>query len=457
MAITEIHTLAWPVGQRSWVPMVAGAVAFLAALSLGRSALADDLPSQAAAPEQTTVVVANGSFDAHHFATWLEQLRMEALAEGVSPATFDRSLDGVSPLPEVIERDRRQPEFTLTFADYLRRVVTDRRVLRGQALLTEHAGLLERVRARYGVQPRFLVAFWGLESNFGDHTGGFPVVPSLVTLAYDERRADFFREQLLHALTILEQGHISLAAMSGSWAGAMGQLQFMPSTFTSYAVDGNGDGREDIWTTLPDVFASAANFLADVGWQGTQTWGREVRLPADFDWPSAGLQTRKPIAEWQAAGVRRADGRDLPRADMEGSIVLPAGHRGPAFLVYDNFRATMVWNRSVLYAIAIGHLADRIAGKGALVTAEGFSEAPMSRQDIERLQARLNSLGYDAGPADGRAGKRTKAALRAFQSDRGIPADGHPSHQVLAILLEGSGSCPPCKRRALSKEPSTKE
>lgn len=441
---------------RPLVLTVLGAAVLLVVLSLTRLATAGDHVSQAAAPEHAAAPAQTGGFDAHHFATWVERVRAEALAKGISPATFDRSLENVTPLPEVLERDRRQPEFTLTFTDYLRRVVTDRRVRRGQALLTEHAGLLERVRARYGVQPRFLVAFWGLESNFGDHTGGFEVVPALVTLAYDERRADFFREQLLQALTILEQGHISLAAMTGSWAGAMGQLQFMPSTFTSYAVDGNGDGRRNIWTDLPDVFASAANFLSDVGWQGDQTWGREVRLPADFDWPSAGLQTRKPIAAWQVDGVRRSDGRDLPRADMEGSIILPAGHRGPAFLVYDNFRTTMVWNRSILYAIAVGHLADRLAGKGTLVTAEGFSETPMSRQDIETLQIRLNLLGYDAGPADGRAGKRTRAALRAFQSDRGIPADGHPSHQVLVILLE-TGSCPPCKRRARSKEPSTKE
>lgn len=457
MAMQETRTLVRPLVRRSRAPTAVGTVIFLIALSLGRLALADELPSQAAASDRAVEPVETGGFDAHHFATWIAQLRAEALSKGISAATFDRSLDGASPLPEVLERDRRQPEFTLTFSDYLRRVVTDRRVLRGQALLTQHAGLLEQVRARYGVQPRFLVAFWGLESNFGDHTGGFPVVPALVTLAYDERRAEFFREQLLQALTILEQGHISLPAMTGSWAGAMGQLQFMPSTFTSYAVDGNGDGRRDIWAALPDVFASAANFLADVGWQGNETWGREVRLPADFDWPSAGLQTRKAIAAWQAAGVRRADGRDLPRADMEGSIVLPAGHRGPAFLVYDNFRATMVWNRSVFYAIAIGHLADRIAGKGHLITAEDFSETPMSRQDIEQLQARLNSLGYDAGPADGRAGKQTRAALRAFQSDRGIPADGHPSHQVLAILLESGSYCPPCKRRARSTEPNTKE
>jgi membrane-bound lytic murein transglycosylase B len=418
---------------------VSAVLVLLAATTLERAAAAGDVAAEVTAPDPSIKPGTESGFDAHHFAVWLDLLRTEAQAKGISPSTFDRSLENVLPLPEVLERDRRQPEFTLTFSDYLRRTVT-----------------LERVRARYGVQPRFLVAFWGLESNYGDHTGGFSVIPALVTLAYDERRAAFFREQLMHALTILEQGHISLPAMSGSWAGAMGQLQFMPSTFTGYAVDGNGDGRRDIWTALPDIFTSAANFLASEGWQGTQTWGREVRLPADFDWRTAGLETRLPIAEWQAAGVRRADGTDLPRADMTGSIIIPSGHLGPAFLVYDNFRTTLVWNRSILYAVAIGHLADRIAGKGPMVTAAGFSETPMSRGDIERLQTRLNALGYDAGPPDGRAGRRTRAALKAFQSDRGLPADGHPSHQALAILIE-AGPCTTCKDVAPLEESNAKE
>ena len=435
---------------------VSAVLLLLAVTTPEHAAAAGDVAAEVTAPDPAAEPGTESGFVAHHFAVWLGLLRSDALAKGISPSTFDRSLENVSPLPEVLERDRRQPEFTLTFSDYLRRTVTAKRIERGRALLERHRGLLERVRARYGVQPRFLVAFWGLESNYGDHTGGFSVIPALVTLAYDERRAAFFREQLIHALTILEQGHISLPAMSGSWAGAMGQLQFMPSTFTGYAVDGNGDGRRDIWTALPDVFTSAANFLASEGWRGTQTWGREVRLSDDFDWQTTGLETRLPIAEWQAAGVRRADGTDLPRAEMTGSIIIPSGHLGQAFLVYDNFRTTLVWNRSILYAVAIGHLADRIAGKGPMVTAAGFSETPMSRGDIERLQTRLNALGYDAGPPDGRAGRRTRAALKAFQSDRVLPADGHPNHQALAILLE-AGPCTSCKDGAPLEESNAKE
>ncbi|MHA1601253.1 MAG: lytic murein transglycosylase [Alphaproteobacteria bacterium] len=368
------------------------------------------------------------------FSVWLEEVRRDALAAGISQATVDSALTGLTPIERVIELDRKQPEFTQTLWTYLDRSVTTGRIERARRLLAENRPLLDRVQARYGVQPRFLVAFWGLESNFGEHTGGYSVIQALATLAYDARRAAFFRAQLMAALKIIDEGHITAADMSGSWAGAMGQLQFIPTTFANYAVDFDGDRRRAIWRNLPDVFASAANFLGQIGWRGDETWGREVRLPADFDWNQANLKTRKPITEWQRLGVRRADGVDLPVADISGAIVAPMGHSGPAFLVYRNFDAILTWNRSILYAVAVGHLADRIAGSGALVTKRPADERPLRRAEVEEIQTLLATLGFDPGVADGIAGSQTRAALKAFQRQAKFVPDGYPSVAVLEAL-----------------------
>ncbi|MEM7222360.1 MAG: lytic murein transglycosylase [Pseudomonadota bacterium] len=370
------------------------------------------------------------------FDQWLKELRLEARAAGVSEATLDAALLGIAPLERVIELDRRQPEFTQTFWGYLDKRVTPQRIERGRALMLEHGALLDQIRERYNVQPRFLVAFWALESNFGDYTGKIPVIASLVTLAYDQRRSAFFRAQLLDALRILEARHINNEQMKGSWAGAMGQLQFMPSTFVAYAKDGDQDGRIDLWVSLPDVFASAANYLSKIGWRGDQTWGREVRLPEGFDFNMATLAIWKPIGEWQNLGVRRADGRDLPNADIEGSIIVPAGHGGPAFLVYDNFRATLVWNRSINYALSVGYLADRLVGRPALVAQKPADERPLSRAEVEEIQNHLTQLGYDTGTPDGVVGARTRAAIRSYQRAAALPPDGYPTPELLDGLRD---------------------
>ena len=368
------------------------------------------------------------------FETWLNGVRRDAKAAGISQATIEAALTGLNPIERVLELDRRQPEFTRTFWSYLDRAVTPERIERGRGLLAKHGELLARVQRRYNVQPRYLVAFWGLESNFGKYTGGFSVIGALATLAYDARRGAFFRAQLLDALSIINQGHIGLAEMEGSWAGAMGQLQFIPSTFVGYAVDFDGDGRRNIWTDLPDVFGSAANYLSSIGWRGDEKWGREVRLPDGFDWELAGLKLRKPIAEWSRLGVRRADGGALPVADISGAIVAPGGHKGPAFLVYGNFDKILNWNRSLLYAIAVGHLADRIAGRGALRAARPAKEEPLSRAQVEEMQDLLGQLGFDAGEPDGVIGSRTRAALRAFQRAAKVPPDGYPTPDLLTDI-----------------------
>ena len=300
---------------------------------------------------------------AESFAEWREGVRSEALSLGISAAIFDAAFADVEPIPRVIELDRSQPEVTLTFAEYLERVVPESRVAQGRELLAKHRDLLEPVGRKFGVPPRFIVALWGIETSFGRYLGGFPVIASLATLAHDGRRSAYFRGELLHALRILEDGHITPDAMMGSWAGAMGQSQFMPSSFVRYAVDYDGDGRRDIWGTHADVFASAANYLAQAGWRNGETWGRQVQLPAGFDQALAGLKVSKTLAEWHALGLRRADGSALPRADMNGSVVLPGGEEGPAYLVYDNYRTIMRWNRSYYFATSVGLLADRIGGR----------------------------------------------------------------------------------------------
>ena len=302
------------------------------------------------------------------FPVWLEELRVEAIQSGISAATVNAALADVAPVVRIIELDRNQPGFKLDFWDYLNRVVSDWRIEQGRIYLEENRELLEDVASRYGIPPHILVAAWGIESNFGQTQGSTPVISSLVTLAYDERRAAFFRAELLHALKILDEEHISLEDMRGSWAGAMGQVQFMPSTFVDYARDGDGDGRKDIWNNLADALESAANFMASSGWQRGIIWGRQVRLPDAFDTGLEGLETRKSLAAWQSLGVRTIAGNDLPSVDIDGSVILPSAAAEPAFLVYENYRTIMRWNRSHLFAISVGHLADRISGKPPLLS-----------------------------------------------------------------------------------------
>ena len=298
---------------------------------------------------------------AENFQIWLGKLRVEAEGKGISRSVLDEALAGIQPIPRVIELDRRQPEFTLTFTQYRDRVVPQSRIKKGRVKYQENRDLLEEIGGKIGVQPRFIVALWGIETDFGRVTGGFKVIPALATLAYDGRRSAFFRKELLNALQILHEGHIAPKEMMGSWAGAMGQSQFMPSSFLAHAVDYDGDGRRDIWTTRPDVFASAANYLAKSGWRADQTWGREVKLPRDFDFALADLKVRKPIGGWQALGVRQPDGGDLPTRQLSASIVLPEkGKMTPAYLVYSNYRTTLRWNRSTYFALAVGLLSDGI-------------------------------------------------------------------------------------------------
>ncbi len=302
------------------------------------------------------------SQESQSYEQWLSEFRQEALNKGISATIFDAAFKGVAPIERIIELDRKQPEFTQTLDQYLTARLTEDRIKRGKKKYAENRELLERIADKYGVQSRFLVSFWGMETNYGRFTGGYSVIAAITTLAFDGRRSQFFRNQLLDALTILEEGHVSPEQMKGSWAGAMGQAQFMPSTFRAYAVDGDGDGKIDIWNSKADVFASAANYLSTVGWSDELTWGREVIIPKDIDPALADLEIKKPLNEWQALGVRRLGGRDLPERDIQASLVLPDDDiNGRAYLIYDNYHAILHWNRSHKFAVAVGTLSDLIA------------------------------------------------------------------------------------------------
>jgi len=367
------------------------------------------------------------------FAEWREQLRAEAFSLGISEETLLAIDDLEAPLERVLELDDAQPEFMQTFTRYLSLRITPLQINRGQALLRQYAVLLEEVRQSYGVQPHYLVSFWAIESNYGRATGGFSVLQALATLAFDPRRAEFFRTELLTALKIIDDGHIAVDNMSGSWAGAMGQLQFLPSVFARYGIDGDNDGKIDIWNSLPDIFHSAANFLSQSGWRGDERWGREVLLPSNFDFSLTGTRTRKPLQEWNELGIIQMNGSPIPVANMQASVILPAGAGGPAFLTYANFRATMVYNPSTFYALTVGHLADRYTG-GAAIQRMPENEQAMSVADVQALQELLNAAGFDSGEPDGRVGSRTRAAVRAYQQNKELPMDGYASLKLLEAL-----------------------
>lgn len=298
------------------------------------------------------------------FPRWLLDFRAEVVDKGIAPETIERAFTNLKePLSRVIELDRRQPETLRTSAEYVASRVTGRRVEQGKQMLRRYPTWLGIIEREYAVQRRFLVALWGIETDYGRATGKFPVIHSLASLAYDGRRGSHFRQELIQALRMLDHGYTSLSQMRGSWAGAMGQCQFMPSTFLTYGVDADNDGTIDLWRSMPDALASAANYLAAEGWRDGQTWGCRVHLPVNFEPGHAGMNKRMSLATWQNLGVRRLNGSDLAKRDLDASLVLPDGPDGPAYLVYDNFRVLMRWNHSISFALAVGTLADRIGAE----------------------------------------------------------------------------------------------
>ena len=299
-----------------------------------------------------------------NFDQYVESLKVEALQNGISAPIVRDAFADVNYKPRAVKADKNQPEKRLTLDEYIPKAVPEWKVKQAKALYKEHQTDLTRIGEQYGVQPRFIVALWGIESNFGKYTGNYSVVDALSTMAYEGRREAFFRKELISALTILDQGHISVDDMKGSWAGAMGQCQFMPSSFLNFAADGNGDGKKDIWNTKADVFASTANYLSQSGWDDSYTWGRQVKLPKDFDMTIEGRVEgkQKTLTQWSKLGVTRYDGRALPKLDpdIDAWLTAPDQADGRVYLVYNNYNALMKWNRSYYFALAVSHLADRI-------------------------------------------------------------------------------------------------
>lgn len=367
------------------------------------------------------------------FETWLAEYRRHAAAQGISEATLTSALDGVRYRPRVLELDRSQPEFVRPIWQYLDTAVSQTRVGEGRARLDEHRDTALRMQERYGVPAEIVVAIWGIESNYGGNFGDFSTLEALATLAFDGRRRDFARGELLAALRIIEAGDIEPQRMIGSWAGAMGHTQFIPSSFESYAVDGDGDGRRDIWKSIPDVMASTANYLAQAGWRPGEPWGVEVSLPSGFDYAQTELNTRYASHEWAAQGVRPIAGGRLPDFD-QASVIAPAGAQGPAFLVGPNYRAILRYNNATSYALAVGTLAERIAGREGIRSAWPRDEQPLSRSQVRELQQALNAQGFDVGTPDGIMGPNTRRGLRAYQQSIGVIPDGFATLSLLERL-----------------------
>lgn len=365
--------------------------------------------------------------------SFVNDLWPEARSRGVSRAIYDAALANFSPDQEVLSLTQRQPEVNSTVGDYVEGRVTSTRINTGRQKHAEWSRTLSAIEQRWGVQAEVVLSIWGMETNFGSFMGGNNTVEALATLTYGGYRTSFFKNELLTALEILTAGHISPREMVGSWAGAMGHTQFMPSSFTRYAVDFTGDGRRDIWTTIPDALASTANYLKEHGWRPGETWGYEVDLPAGFDFAAAQANPERSLGEWRSAGVTRTGGRNFPRAADTGRFYMPEGGDGPVFVVLHNFDVIKRYNNSSSYALSVGHLADRILGVGPFVHGWSSDDA-LSTAQRRDLQSLLNRRGFDAGTVDGVMGPRTRAAIMAYQKNVGMMADGHPDASLLARL-----------------------
>ena len=380
-------------------------------------------------PDKVVTVQSN-----QRFQSWIQGFRGRALAQGISPATFDRAFRGVRYDSEVIERDRNQSEFTKTIWQYLDSAASDKRVRNGKAALRQNRRKLDAIEARYGVEKEIVVAVWGLESSYGEFRGDLDVIQSLSTLAYDGRRGKFFEGQLIAALKILQAGDVAPRNMKGSWAGAMGHTQFIPTSYLAYAVDFTGDGRRDIWASDPtDALASTAAYLARFGWQKGMPWGVEVNLPRGFNYGLASRKILKSPAEWASIGVVDTKGKPVPNYGS-ASVLLPAGGNGAAFMIFSNFKVIERYNAADAYVIGVGHLADLIGGGERIKARWPEGERGLTEREKKEIQRRLTRKGFDTQGVDGKIGPNTIKAARAYQRSIGLTPDGYPGFQLLKRL-----------------------
>ncbi len=397
-------------------------------------ALADPVAvSQRPAPVQGAEMITDTA-KSDGLQQWIADFKPRALANGISAATFDRAFTGVIYNPEVVAKDRNQSEFTKTIWDYLDSAVSEKRLTNGAEAIRRNTDLLNRIEAAYGVEKEVVVAIWGMESSYGSFRGDLPLIGSLATLSYDGRRGAFFEQQLIAALKILQNGDVTPDRMTGSWAGAMGHTQFIPTSYLALAVDFTGDGKRDIWSDDPsDALASTASYLAKNGWQKGQPWGVEVVLPEGFDYELSGRKHSRAAADWQAMGVRAAGGGDLPEHGP-ASVLLPAGAKGAAFLIYRNFAVIETYNAADAYVIGVGHLSDRLQGGPGIKADWPRDDRALLRDERVELQRLLTSAGFDTKGADGLIGPNTIAAVRAFQRRSGMVPDGYASLDILHRL-----------------------
>ena len=374
---------------------------------------------------------ANGHGSEAGFRNWVMAFRPRALAAGVSPGVFDSAMAGAHYQPSIVALDGRQSEFSKQIWQYLDGAVGGSRISTGREMAARYSGTLSAIESRYGVPREVVLAVWGMESNYGAGRGNTQIVPALATLAYDGRRGEFFAGELVAAMRIIQAGDVDSAHMVGSWAGAMGHTQFMPSSFLSHAVDFNGDGRRDIWSNDPtDALASTASYLRQMGWRPGQPWGTEVILPPGFDYFQTGKSVTRSGSQWAAMGVRTANGMAVP----SGSILVPAGSRGPAFLITENFRAILKYNASDSYALGVAYLGDAIAGRPGIQGSWPRGDRPLSSDEKAEIQRMLNARGFDTGGVDGKIGSQTSEAIKQFQRSRGVTADGYADTRLLALL-----------------------
>ncbi len=372
------------------------------------------------------------------FAAWLTAFKVRAHDAGISAKTLAAAFRKVRYNARVIALDNYQPEFVHPVGAYVQGRITPAIIAKGRRLAARHKALLDKVEATYGVPREYLLAIWRIETGYGSQFGGFNVIEALATLAFHGHRKGFWAGELLAALRIVDHGDVRAGALRGSWAGAMGHTQFMPSTYLKRAVDFDGDGRRDIWTSLADAFGSTANYLKQAGWQPGMPFGIEVRLPKGFDYSRAHAGVTEPVAVWRKAGVTQADGKPLPEFKGATSIVVPAGYKGPIFLVTANYRALLHYNNAAAYALTVGILAERLAGRGRVVRPWPNKDRLLRREEKEELQRRLIALGYDPGTVDGKVGPSTRAAIRAFQQKVGNPADGYANFELLKLVRSKS-------------------
>jgi lytic murein transglycosylase len=372
----------------------------------------------------------SGAYDA-----WLKAFEREAAAQGISQDTISLAAPSLTYDQHIINIDRGQRVFTQTFLQFSDRMAAAYRIQRGQALIKANAAVFARIEQQYGVPAPVIVAFWGLESDFGANMGKERTLSSIASLAYDCRRSDRFRAQLFDALRLIERGDLTPEDMIGSWAGELGQTQMMPSEYYKHAVDYDGDGRRDLIHSVPDVLASTANYLLGLGWKRGEPWLSEVRVPANLPWDQADLAIELPRSKWAALGVTLADGRPLPADNLPASLLLPMGRSGPAFLVYRNFQVYLQWNNSLVYSTTAAYLATRIAGAPPLK--RGTPPPALAFNDVKALQGLLIRAGYDVGTVDGFLGLKTRQAVKAMQVKYGLPADSYPTADLLARMRGG--------------------